>query len=489
MPAGKLKILFLASEAVPFVKSGGLADVAGSLPPALKKTGVDVRLVIPYYHAVKIKNPETRLLIKDLEVPFGTGHLKADVYKTSMGRNIPVYLVEREDLFSRPNLYGDSAGDYYDNIERFSFFAHAALKTAEKLNFKPDVIHCHDWQTGLVPALLKGPYSSDKFYSKTSSVFTIHNLGYQGIFPADKLAVTGLDRNIFFTPEGLEYWGNISLLKSGIVFADSITTVSPSYATEIQTDEFGMGMEGILNKRSSSLHGILNGVDYTRWNPARDVYIARSYSKNKMAGKIECKEDLIREFKLDAELMNRPLIGIVSRLDKQKGLDLLMSILNRILKLNTGLVILGAGDPGLEKAIRSAASRNKGRMGVFLGYNESLSHKIIAGTDIFLIPSRYEPCGLTQMYALRYGSVPVVRAVGGLNDTIIQFDEKSGEGNGFKFSDYDGKEFLRYIKKAVSLYGNPGMWKNLRLQGMKANFVWDKSAKLYMEIYGSVSQK
>lgn len=489
MPSKNLRVLFLASEVMPFVKSGGLADVAGSLPLALKKNGVDVRLVIPYYQAVKIKNPKSRLLIKDIEIPLGKEKLKAGIYKTSLKKNIPVYLVDREDLYDRPNLYGDSSGDYYDNIERFSFFAHAALITAERLNFRPDVIHCHDWQAGLVPALLKGPYSKVENFLYSSSVFTIHNLGYQGIFPADKLSVTGLDSSEFFHPEAMEYWGNISLLKSGIVFADSVTTVSPSYSMEIQTGEYGMGMEGVLRKRRESLHGILNGVDYNSWNPGKDTYIAGNYSRSRMEGKIKCKEDLIREMKLNPSLIDRPLIGIVSRLDKQKGLDLLTGTLKRILKLNAGLVILGGGDPRLEKAIKSAASRNMGIMGVAFGYNEQLSHKIIAGSDIFLIPSRYEPCGLTQMYALKYGSVPVVRAVGGLNDTIVQFDEKSEEGNGFKFSNYDRRELYQAIKQAVSLYDNSKVWNNLRLQGMKANFSWNRSAELYREIYESVSNR
>ena len=489
MPANNLKILFLAPEVVPFAKSGGLADVAGSLPIALKKTGIDVRLVIPYYQTVKIKNIESRLAIKGLEIPLGKEKLRADIYESSLGKNIPVYLVEREDLYNRPNLYGNSAGDYYDNIERFSFFSHAALIAAQRLNFKPDIIHCHDWQTGLVPALLKGPYSNVDYFSSTSSVFTIHNLGYQGVFPANRLAVTGLDHDKFFHPEGLEYWGNISLLKSGIVFSDSITTVSPSYAKEIQTSEYGMGMEGLFQRRRESLYGILNGVDYDNWNPAKDPHIISNYSTRRMAGKIKCKEELIKEMKIDSAFNNRPLIGVVSRLDAQKGLDLLIEILNDIFKLNVGLVILGDGDTNLKKAIKSAAVQNKGKMGVSFGFNESLSHRIIAGNDMFLIPSRYEPCGLTQMYALKYGSVPIVRAVGGLNDTIVQFDKGSDEGNGFKFHDYDAKALYRSIKQAVSLYDNSKIWKKLRSKGMKSNFSWNRSAGLYMEVYESVLKR
>ncbi|MFC1838493.1 glycogen synthase GlgA [Thermodesulfobacteriota bacterium] len=489
MPTKTLKILFLASEVVPFAKSGGLADVAGSLPIALKKLGVDVRLVIPYYQAIKKKNIDTRLIIKGLEIPVETGKLKADIHKTALGKNIPVYLVEREDLYNRPNLYGIAGDDYYDNIERFSFFSRAALITAQRLKFKPDIIHCHDWQTGLVPALLKGPYLNVDHFLSASSVFTIHNLGYQGIFPANKMPVTGLPLDKFFHPEGLEYWGNISLLKSGIVFSDSITTVSPSYAKEILTPEYGMGMEGILKRRHEFMHGILNGVDYNSWNPAKDTHITCKYSPGKMAGKRRCKEELIKEMSLDPALNNRPLIGIISRLATQKGLDILIKIFKDIFKLDVGLVILGEGDSNLEKRIKVAAEKNKGKMGVFFGLNESLSHRIIAGTDMFLIPSRYEPCGLTQMYALKYGSVPIVRAIGGLNDTIVQFDKKTGKGNGFKFYNYDAKALLISIKEAVSMYDNSKIWNKLRLEGMKCDFSWNRSAEAYMKVYESVLKK
>jgi starch synthase len=487
--AEKLKVLFLSPEAVPFAKTGGLADVAGALPAALKRLGVDVRLVLPLYRSVREGNFETRPLLDDLEVTLGKEKLTADVLEAKTADDIPVYLIERDDMYDRPNLYGNAQGDYYDNLERFTFFAHASLRIAEAISFKPDVIHCHDWQVGLVPALLKGPYSDASTFSGTSTVFTIHNIGYQGIFPDEKLSVTGLPKFHFFHPEGLEFWGEMSLLKAGILYSEAITTVSPKYAEEIQSPEYGMGMEGVLKHRSAFLHGILNGVDYRLWDPARDSHIATKYSARKMQGKGQCKEALIEEMGLDPSLQERPLLAMVSRLDAQKGLDLVVKILGKILALDVGLIVLGSGDEKIQKAIQRAAKKNPGRVGLFFGFNESLAHKIMAGADVFLIPSRYEPCGLTQMYALKYGTVPVVRSTGGLDDTIVQFDSKKGEGNGFKFGPYKPVSFLAAIRKAVDLFQNAEAWKKLIANGMKADFSWDRSAHRYLELYHTVIEE
>ena len=327
MSEKKLKVLFLSPEVVPFAKTGGLADVAGALPAALKRLGADVRLVLPLYRIVREGNFETRSLLDNLEIPLGREKLAAGVFETRTADDIPVYLVERDDMYDRPDLYGNAREDYYDNLERFTFFAHASLRIAQAISFKPDVIHCHDWQTGLVPALLKGPYSGKSLRDETPSVFTIHNIGYQGIFPEQKLPVTGLPRVPFFDTEGLEFWGKMSLLKAGIVYSEAITTVSPKYAEEIQTPEYGMGMEGILRKRRANLHGILNGVDYRLWDPERDPHIATKYSRQEMQGKGQCKEALIEEMGLDPSVLKRPLLAMISRLDAQKGLDLVVKIL------------------------------------------------------------------------------------------------------------------------------------------------------------------
>ncbi len=487
--AKKLKVLFLSPEAVPFAKTGGLADVAGALPAALKQLGADVRLVLPLYRVVREGDFQMRALLHDLKIPLGKGKLAADVLEAKTSDDIPVYLIERDDMYDRPNLYGNARGDYYDNLERFTFFAHASLRIAEALSFKPDVIHCHDWQTGLVPALLKGPYAGESTRDGTPSVFTIHNIGYQGIFPDEKLTVTGLPKSDFFHAEGMEFWGEMSLLKAGIVYSEAITTVSPKYAEEIQTPEYGMGMEGVLKHRSAFLHGILNGVDYRLWDPARDSQIAVKYSAQEMQGKGHCKQALIAEMDLDPSLQERPLLAMISRLDAQKGLDLVVKILGKILARGVGLVVLGSGDERIQQAIQKAAKNNPGRVALFIGFNEPLAHRIMAGADIFLIPSRYEPCGLTQMYALKYGTVPVVRSTGGLDDTIVQFDPKKGKGNGFKFSPYKPASFLAAIQEAVDLYQNAGAWKKLVNNGMEEDFSWDRSAQRYLELYHRVIEK
>jgi starch synthase len=483
--AQQLKILFLSPEAVPFAKTGGLGDVAGSLPPALRRLGVDVRAVLPLYAMVRASGAEMRLIREELKVPLGGSLLTARVWEAQAAENTPLYLIEREDFFGRPNLYGTPSGDYYDNLERFSFYSHAALRLAEELSFCPDLIHCHDWQSGLIPALVRGPYRRSACVGGARTMFTIHNLGYQGLFPPEKLPLTGLTPEEYFHMEGLEYWGKISLLKAGMVYADMITTVSPTYAKEIQTESYGLGMDGILRQRKSALFGILNGVDYGVWDPGHDVHLPANYSVRKMAGKRDCKKALIGEMGLDPALGNRPLLGLISRLDAQKGIDLLVSALPEILELGAGVVVLGSGDASIQEALRKAARDHPGRVGLTIGFNDPLAHRIMGGTDLFVIPSRYEPCGLTQMYALRYGTVPVVRATGGLDDTIIPFRREEGDGNGFKFAAYQPKALLAAIRDAVDLFSDAKTWKKLQTNGMKADFSWDRSARSYLELYRS----
>lgn len=485
----QLKVLFLSPEAVPFAKTGGLADVAGSLPGALKPLGTDVRLVLPFYAAVKTSAATMRILLDSLEVPLGDKTLTVRVWEATGGGDVPVYLVERDDCYGRPHLYGDASGDYPDNLERFTLYSHAALRIARELSFAPDLIHCNDWQAGLVPALLKGPYSGSPSVANARTVFTIHNLGYQGIFPEEKLALTGLHRSTCFHPDGLEFWGKISLLKAGIVYADGITTVSSAYAREIQTETYGMGMEGILHHRRASLTGILNGVDYRVWNPANDSHLAAHYSPKKMAGKRRCKEALIEEMHLDPSLKAQPLMAMVSRLDKQKGLDLLLAVLDDFSALNAGLIILGSGDASIQEALQKTARNNPGRVALTLGFDDPLAHRIMAGADILLIPSRYEPCGLTQMYALKYGTVPLVRATGGLDDTITPFNPRKGDGNGIKFSAYKPGAFLSALQEAVSLFHNKQAWKKLMGNGMQEEFSWDRSARSYLDLYRATLEK
>jgi starch synthase len=483
----ELKVLFVSPEVVPFAKSGGLADVAGSLPPALKRLGVDIRIVMPFYRSVKEGDFKSNVVKEKLAIPIGKQMINARARETRNFEDVPVYFLESEELFDRPNLYGSYMGDYYDNLERFTLLSRGALELSLYLNFIPDIVHCHDWQTGIIPALLKGPYSKATKFDHTSTIFTIHNMGYQGNFPKEKLTATGLPVADFFHPEGLEYWGNISLLKSGIVYGDVITTVSPTYAQEIQTPEYGVGMEGVLQKRKEVIKGIINGVDYSIWNPETDPHIEINYAILNMAGKKKCKEALIKEMKLKKLYKNKPLIGIISRLDLQKGFDLLLSSLDRIMEMDIALILLGSGDPEMEKAFSKAAYKYKGKIGLETGFNNPLAHRIMAGADLFLIPSRYEPCGLTQMYALKYGTVPIVRATGGLNDTINDFDGE--KGNGFKFHGYEPSSLLKAIEKAVTLFQDKTKWKKLMSNGMKEDFSWERSARRYLELYESMKRK
>jgi starch synthase len=481
-----LKILFVSSEVVPYAKSGGLADVAGALPRALTEAGMDVKIIMPLYPSVKKIMLDKNPLIEKLLVPFGDIDLAANIYMTRSGKRVPTFFIQREDLFSRPGLYGSSMGDYYDNLERFTFFCHAVLRVARELDFRPDIIHCHDWQTGLIPALIKGPYN-EPFFKGTSTLFTIHNMGYQGVFPGYRLGITGLKGIDFYHQEGLEYWGNISLLKSGIVYADAVNTVSPTYAEEIRTREFGLGMEGVLINRKDSLSGILNGVDYGIWNPEKDNYIPKNYSLKNISGKSICKKELINEMGLEPSLSEKPIFGMVSRLDKQKGLDLLIDIIDELMALDTGLILLGSGDPGIITALAEASKMHPGKIGIGTGFNDPLAHRIISGNDFFLIPSKYEPCGLTQMYALKYGTVPVVRATGGLNDTVFTYE--NGKGTGFKFSGTNPDEFLTCIIKAIDIYKDKNEWKRIVSNGMKEDFSWKKSAERYIELYKKLKEK
>jgi starch synthase len=465
-----------------------LADVAGSLPGALKKLGVDVRVALPLYRMVKDRNLPMQEVFPGLEVPLGNETLQCDVLETATDDGVPVYLFNREDLFDRSGLYGTAEGDYRDNLERFTFFTRAAFLFTKKVGFDFDVVHCHDWQTGLAPAYLKTLYRGDPFFSQAASVFTIHNMGYQGLFPAEKLSACGLPASEFH-PEGFEYWGNISLLKAGLVYADAITTVSPRYSREIQTPEFGMGMDAILRNRSADLHGIINGADYHTWDPATDPHISAHYSLRHMHGKQACKAALAQMVGLDHQFLARPLLAVVSRLTVQKGHDLLLEILPDVAKLDVGLVILGAGEQKYEQALRLLEQQYPERLAVRVGFDEPLAHRIMAGADMLLAPSHYEPCGLTQIYALRYGTVPIVRAIGGFDDTIQQFDPNSGKGTGFKFLKHEARAVLDQIRQAIQTYQDKAVWQELVKNGMKADFSWDESARKYVALYEAVRQR
>jgi starch synthase len=480
-----LSILFLSSEVTPYAKTGGLADVAGSLPGALRSLGINVSVALPLYRSVKEGSFQRQLVLKGLQVPLAGQTVTGNVHATKTEGGVPVYFFEREDLFDRPNLYRTAEGDYYDNLERFVFFSRAALLFAKAAGMDSDVIHCHDWQTGLIPAYLSTVFRTDPFFSSTTTLFTIHNIGYQGLFPREKLTVCGLPPETYHS-EGVEYWGAISLLKAGIVYSHAVTTVSPTYSREIQTSEFGLGMDGILRNKSASLHGILNGADYSVWDPARDPHIASHYDSDHLFGKSVNKAALLKETGLEPALLERPVLGMTSRLSHQKGCDLLIPILDELAGMKVGLVVLGEGEERYERALREAAEKHPGRFSVTIGFDEALSHRIMAGVDIFLVPSLYEPCGLTQMYALKYGTVPVVRATGGLEDTIRDFDSRVKDGNGLKFIPYESKAFLAAIQRAMDLYTDQTIWEILMRNGMAADFSWKRSAERYGELYQSL---
>lgn len=457
----KLKVLLVASEVVGFAKTGGLADVAGSLPIALEELGVDIRVIMPKYASVKVK---------------------AD--KAKIGKNIPIYFVHNDNYFNRKELYGDKFGDYQDNLERFAFFSKEVLERCKKEGFAPDVINCNDWQTALIPVYLNTIYKYDPFFSKTRVLFTIHNLAYQGIFSKNEFPRIGLDWALF-SIDYFEFYDKVNLMKAGIVYSDAISTVSPTYAKEILTKEFGCGLEGVLTTRENALHGILNGIDYLLWNPRTDTKIFKKYSAENPDEKIVNKELLQKEtgLKIDRDI---PMIGMISRLADQKGLDLLAKIIDDLLNLKVQFILLGTGDNKYHVLFEKMARAHPKNTSVNLKFDATLAEKIYAGSDIFLIPSRYEPCGLGQMISFKYGAIPVVRQTGGLKDSVREFIQVTGEGNGFTFEEYKPDDFFAAIKRALSIYKNKAVWTELVKKVMGLDFSWNASAREYVKLYGKI---
>jgi starch synthase len=460
----------ISSECAPLAKTGGLADVLAALPPALQAAGESVAVVIPRYGSIDLKS--ARRVYDRLPVFLGADRYDTAIYQVP--QEFPLYLVDCPALYDRPGLYGEAGLDYPDNHIRFGVFARAALGVARYL-FQADILHCHDWQAGLVPAYLRTTFATDPTFAGVRTLFTIHNLGYQGLFPKAALADLGLDAALF-RPDGLEFFGRISYIKSGIALADALSTVSPTYAREIQTPEYGFGLDGALRARSSVLSGILNGVDYREWSPDVDPLLPADYSVDDLSGKRVCKQRLIEEFGLPPEALDAPLAGIVSRFTRQKGTDILAEVAGQIAAEGVYLVALGTGDPEYEDFFRRMQAENPGRIAVRVGFDNRLAHLIEAGSDLFLMPSRYEPCGLNQMYSLRYGTVPVVRATGGLNDTI-------DEDTGFKFADYSGPALLDAVRAAARAFSDAELWRERMRRGMRRDFSWKASAAAYMALY------
>ena len=483
-----LHVLLATPEATPFAKTGGLADVAGALPKFLQALGCEIKLVMPYYRMVRDSDLPIQYLGEEIEIPLGNEIIGADIYQGHLDQGIPAYFIGREEFFDRQYLYSTPKGDYFDNAERFIFFSKAALLLCQHIEFSPDVIHHHEWQTGLIPAYLKSIYRNHPFLAHAAVVFTIHNIAYQGLFRKEKLWLTGLPEAMY-NPEGIEFWERINLMKAGIVYADVINTVSQKYSQEIQTPEYGYGLEGILKKRKEDLYGIINGVDYKDWAPSHDSYLIASYDLNDLSGKKACKKDLLKEFGLPASLEKAPLLGMISRLADQKGFDLLAEILEELFALDIGFVLLGTGEQKYHDLFNRVARKYPKKAGIRIAYDERLAHKIEAGADLFLMPSKYEPCGLNQIYSLKYGTIPVVRATGGLDDTITNYDPGTGKGNGFKFNRYDAKELLNQIKVAIGFFHRPEHWKQLLRNAMMADFSWQRSAEAYLQLYQKALEK
>jgi len=474
-----MRILIAAAEATPYVKTGGLADVTGSLLKEFRKKGDNVSLVLPLYRAVKerceLYPTETSVRLK-----MGGPELTANIWTSEKSPSPGAYFIECDELYGRDELYGESNGDYPDNALRFAFFSRAVLETCVAMDIRPDVIHCNDWQTGLVPLYLKAMYRGEKSLKKTAVLFTIHNIGYQGLFPPSDLPFTGLGRQ-YFNPEGIEFYGKVSYMKAGLLYSDLLNTVSVTYAREILDEEHGFGLDGVLRKRKKDLLGVVNGVDYHEWDPAADTFIPAPYSREDMHGKRDCKVRLLEVTGLrNAKL---PLFGIVSRFSSQKGLDLVAGSLDELVGLGANMAILGKGDEFYQRLLAEIAARHAGRVFLRVGFEESLAHLIYAGCDFFLMPSKYEPCGLGQLIALKYGTVPVARNTGGLADTIQDFDHLSSKGTGLLFNGYTPDALRDAMKRALCVFSNDKAREKMRSNGMKADFSWERSSRQYTELY------
>jgi len=479
-----MHIAFAASECVPFSKTGGLADVVGALPRALAAAGHQVSVYLPRYRQTKLT--DAQIVVRSITVPFDDRYRFCSVVTGGNRSGIKFYFVDYPPFFDRDALYGTSAGDYPDNAERFALFSRALLE-ASKILGVPDVFHCHDWQSALVPVMLRTLYSEDPAFRDVATVFTIHNMGYQGLFPPDILPLLMLPWDLF-TISKLEFFGNVNFLKGALVFSDFITTVSRKYSQEIQTTEYGFGLEGVLRDRASTVTGILNGVDYDEWSPQTDKFIVAKYSPEDLSGKAKCKQDLLATFGVTNADSKSPVIGIVSRFAAQKGFDLIAQIMDRLAREDMIIVALGTGDKEYEEMFLRMQKQFPQKIAVKIAYDNAIAHKIEAGADMFLMPSKYEPCGLNQIYSLKYGTVPIVRATGGLDDTIEPWDARSGKGTGFKFTEYSGESLLLTIKQALQAYRDQGSWQVLMRNGMNKDFSWNFSAKEYVRIYERVRQ-
>jgi len=479
-----LHITMASPEIAPLAKTGGLGDVLGSLPKALERLGLRVSLIMPAYRSVLRSGVPLEDTGISFTVPVSHRKVEGRLLKTKTGSAISIYLIRADQYFDRDGLYGTPEGDYPDNAERFVFFSRAILEVL-KLE-PPAILHAHDWQSALAVVFLKAQPHLYPELASVKAVFTVHNLGFQGLFNYPHWHLLNLEGH-FFAPRYLEYYGKINFLKGGLIFADKVTTVSPTYAEEIKTAEQGFGLDGVFRERAKDLVGILNGVDYEIWNPETDLLISHRYGPDNLSGKRFCKADLQEVFYLPSD-PDIPVVGMVSRLTTQKGFDLLEKAMDDLLSRDIQFVLLGTGDKRYEQIFSEIAELYPGKAGVRIVFDEALSHKVIAGCDLLLMPSRYEPSGLTQIYSLRYGTIPIVRATGGLRDTISEFDSKTGQGNGFVFSPYEVPAFLQALDRALKLLHQKEEWSTIMKNAMAADFPWARSARLYADLYHKLAE-
>jgi starch synthase len=475
-----MKILLASSEVHPFSKTGGLADMVGALGKALAHAGHEARIVTPLYRGIRERFPEIRRVDWEFDLRLGAGRAQAELFSIEIEKGLTVYFIHHPGFFDRVSLYQENNRSYADNAERFVFFSKCVAHLARYLAWRPDVVHVHDWQAALVPALIL-QRRREGWWNPPPTCLTIHNLAYQGIFPAAAFELTNLPQE-FFNIEGAEFYGQLNCLKAGIAFADAITTVSPRYAREITTEEFGCGLDGFLRRRQNKLFGILNGVDYDEWNTTKNKFLPHSYSATRLAGKAANKIALQKELGLPVT-KKLPLFGTISRLAEQKGVDIQLGALEEMLSAEIQFVLLGSGSPDYERGYHALARRFPDKVAVRTGYNESLAHRIEAACDFFLMPSRFEPSGLNQMYSLRYGTIPIVRATGGLDDSVIDYGEDASSANGIKFREYSARSLVKAIRKALAIYQRPDLLRRFRQKGMRADFSWELTVEEYVKIY------
>jgi starch synthase len=482
-----MHIVFAASECVPYVKTGGVAEVVGALPKELVRQGHQVTVYVPLYRQVQKHLKDRKVAIRSLTIPFSYYNRFVTVVNGGVSEGVQFYFIDCPELFDREFVYETASGDYADNAERFGLFCRAVLDSSKQLGV-PDVFHIHGWPAGVLAILLRTVYYFDPVLKNVACLLTIHNSDRQGWFPRETVENLLLPWDVY-TPDRAEFYGTFDFLKGGIVYSDAINTVSRKYAQEIQTAEFGNGLDGVLRARAQDLHGILNGVDYQVWDPATDSKIAAHYSPDRLEGKVACRRDLLHAYGVSNVSDDTPVLGMVSRLATQKGLDLLAQAFDQLVQENMFLVMLGTGEPYYENLLRSWKERFPGKVAVAITYDETLAHKVEAGSDMILMPSRSEPCGLNQIYGMKYGTVPVVRATGGLDDTVQEWSAEAETGTGFRFYDYRPEDFLHALRSAFGVFADKKQWRTLMRNGMARDYSWTKPAKEYIQLYEEIVRR